>query len=139
MRQPAAFRAAAVLLWCCSAGLWSPWPPVAADPVAAVRTGEGGVRWRSKHKGGGGGGGTRTSHRWHGDQPEMALNVGMLVPKTSFGVRGYLRAINDAMREINKANKRNHSMTYSKLYDFEAQNVRYRMMSLTPSPTGRYA
>jgi hypothetical protein len=66
----------------------------------------------------------------------MDLNVGMLVPKTSFGVRGYLRAIHDAMHGINKAYKKNHTMNFSKLYEFEAQNVRYRMMSLTPSPTG---
>lgn len=85
-----------------------------------------------KHKGGG----HRTSS--HHRHTKTGLNVGMLVPKTSFGVRGYLRAINDAVHGINKAYKKNHTMNFSKQYDFEAPNVRYRMMSLTPSPTGRY-
>lgn len=152
MRWPTAFRVAVALVWwcCCRCLLWL--PPTAAGLGAATDAptalafrdwGGGTSRWRDKHKGGGvgvGGGGvaSRTSHRRHGGgQPEVELNVGMLVPKTSFGVRGYLRAINGAMHEINKATKKNRSMTYNKLYDFETQNVRYRMMSLTPSPTGR--
>lgn len=68
----------------------------------------------------------------------MDLNVGMLVPKTSFGVRGYLRAINDALHSINKEYKKETIKTqFRKLYSFENNNVRYQMMSLTPSPTGR--
>lgn len=105
-------------------------------------------RWKHKGRGGGGvgvgsgSGGFRPSqhHRGGGHAIGLSdsdLNVGMLVPKTSFGVRGYLRAIHDAMHGINKAYKKNHTMNFSKHYDFEAQNVRYRMMSLTPSPTGR--
>lgn len=111
-----------------------------AVTAAAVRSGNGtgrANRWK-QHNGGGGGGGLhhRQSHMHR--HAKTALNVGMLVPKTSFGVRGYLRAINDAMHGMNRAYKKNHTMNYSKLYDFEASNVRYRMMSLTPSPTGRY-
>lgn len=101
------------------------WPPSGGGSSVSGAT-------RGKHKGGFGG--SRVpSHRRH---DKMDLNVGMLVPKTSFGVRGYLRAIHDAMHGINKAYKKNHTMNFSQLYDFEAKNVRYQMMSLTPSPTG---
>uniref|UniRef100_A0A2S2QKY9 Glutamate n=1 Tax=Sipha flava TaxID=143950 RepID=A0A2S2QKY9_9HEMI len=107
--------------------------------VTVVRSGDdsGGTRWKHRGTSGVGVGGSRTTshHRHVVGQPDMDLNVGMLVPKTSFGVRGYLRAIHDAMHGINKAYKKNHTMNFSKLYEFEAQNVRYRMMSLTPSPT----
>lgn len=109
--------------------------PVAHAAAWSPSGGAGGLSGggtRGKHKGGVGGSRV-SSHRRH---DKMDLNVGMLVPKTSFGVRGYLRAIHDAMHGINKAYKKNHTMNFSQLYDFEAQNVRYRMMSLTPSPTG---
>lgn len=137
----------------------SRWPSAGRVDASAVRSGGGGGgsekdrsgassgavgggRW--KHKGVGiglGGGGGRSSHRRPNAadrRPAMDLNVGMLMPKTSFGVRGYLRAIHDAIQGINKAYKKNHTTNFSKIYDFGEKNVRSKMMSLTPSPTGRY-
>lgn len=166
MRWPSTFRVAVVLLVLCHDGgrhYPSRRPSVGrADASSAadrfqygVRGGHGGrggggngsddgkTRWKHKGSGvsvGGGGGGDRRSshHRQAVGRPYADLNVGMLVPKTSFIVRGYVRAINDAMHSINKAYKKNRTMDFNHLYKFEAQNVRYLMMSLTPSPTGRY-
>ncbi|XP_015372673.1 PREDICTED: glutamate receptor ionotropic, NMDA 2B isoform X2 [Diuraphis noxia] len=159
MWWPPWFRVAvALILLMCCCGRYPPssrWPSVGrADATSAVRSGGagsekdrsgagggvvGGGRW--KHKGVGvgiGGGGIRSSHRRPSAadrRPEMDLNVGMLMPKTSFGVRGYLRAIHDAIQGINKAYKKNHATNFTKIYDFEERNVRSQMMSLTPSPT----
>jgi len=160
MWWPSWFRAAvALLLLMCCCGRYPPssrWPSVGWADASAVRSGGGGSekdrsgasggavgegRW--KHKGVGiglDGGGVRSSRRRPtaaNRRPEMDLNVGMLMPKTSFGVRGYLRAIHDAIQGINKAYKKNHTTNFSKIYDFEERNVRSQMMSLTPSPTGR--
>lgn len=129
-----------LLLLCYGCGRADPSSPATFRSGNSGGSGGGSNRW--KHRGNGGGGvgidvSRSTLHNWRTVvQPDMDLNVGMLVPKTSFGVRGYLRAIHDAMHGINKAYKKNHTMNFSKLYEFEAQNVRYRMMSLTPSPTG---
>lgn len=114
------------------------WWPVDATKVrdgSGGGGGGGGKRFRGNQKGADATGAQLLTVR--SGQPELALNVGMLVPKTNFGVRGYYRAINDAMREISKANKKNHTIRYSKMYDFGSQNVRSLMMSLTPSPTGQ--
>lgn len=166
MWWPSWFRVAvALLLLMCCCGRYPPssrWPSAGRADASAVRSGGGGGggggekdrggagggggavgggRWKHKGVGVGLGGSGRSSHRRPnaGDKrPEMALNVGMLMPKTSFGVRGYLRAIHDAIQGINKAYKKNHSTNFSKIYDFEERNVRSQMMSLTPSPTGRY-
>jgi len=152
--------AVALLLLMCRCGRYPPssqWPSAGRADASAVRSGGGGggagendggghasggaavggSRW--KHKGVGiglgGGSGVRSSHRR--PKTEMDLNVGLLMPKTSFGVRGYLRAIHDAIQVINKAYKKNRTTNFSKIYDFEEKNVRSQMMSLTPSPTGR--
>lgn len=141
----------------CRCGRYPPSSGVGRADASAVRSGGsggggdekngatagGGSRW--KHKGvgivlGSGGGGGGSSHRWPnaaGRRTEMDLNVGLLMPKTSFKVRGYLRAIHDAIQVINKAYKKNRTTNFSKIYDFEERNVRSQMMSLTPSPTGR--
>ncbi|KAF0772573.1 glutamate receptor ionotropic, NMDA 2B isoform X3 [Aphis craccivora] len=149
--------AVALLLLMCRCGRYPPSSGVGRADASAVRSGGsggggdekngatagGGSRW--KHKGvgiglGSGGGGGGSSHRWPnaaGRRTEMDLNVGLLMPKTSFKVRGYLRAIHDAIQVINKAYKKNRTTNFSKIYDFEERNVRSQMMSLTPSPTGR--
>lgn len=137
----------------------SRWPSAGRADASAVRSGGGGGdsekdrsgasggavgggRWKYKGVGIGlGGGGGRSSHRRPNAADRrlaMDLNVGMLIPKTNFGVRGYLRAIHDAIQGINKAYKKNHTTNFSKIYDFGEKNVRSKMMSLTPSPTGRY-
>lgn len=138
MRWSAAALRVAValsLVSCCTAAAENVWSPSGGGGGGGGGSGGGGGGTRGRHRGGVVGvGGTRvSSHRRHG---KMDLNVGMLVPKTSFGVRGYTRAIHDAMHGINKAYKKNHTMNFSQLYYFEAKNVRSRMMSLTPSPTG---
>ncbi|VVC41857.1 Hypothetical protein CINCED_3A012957 [Cinara cedri] len=154
MRRPAAFfRGAVVALlllllqlpvcpsrWPTSAGGRADASPTTSD--VAVRSGGvgvgggGGSRW--KHNKGGGVRQSQHQKKTADESPGVDLNVGILVPKTSFGVRGYLRAIHDALHSINKEHKKETIKTqFRKLYSFENGNVRYRMMSLTPSPTGR--
>lgn len=61
------------------------------------------------------------------------LTVALILPKTSFGKRGYTRAINDALHSLQKTRgpKFEFFNTYGPL------QVRNEMMSLTPSPTGK--
>lgn len=146
MRRPAAFfRAAVVALLLVLLQLPlcpSRWPTSAGGRADASSPTVDVAVWSDGIGVGGGRTGNRQQHHRTAaarGNPGMDLNVGMLVPKTSFGVRGYLRAVHDALHGINKAYKKETFKTqFRKLYSFEPKNVRYRMMSLTPSPTGRY-
>ncbi|KAI9589977.1 hypothetical protein GQX74_008145 [Glossina fuscipes] len=62
------------------------------------------------------------------------LYIGLIAPHTNFGKREYLRAIHSAVSGLNKT--RGAKLTFLKDYQFEPRNIRFDMMSLTPSPTG---
>uniref|UniRef100_A0A1B0A0B2 Uncharacterized protein n=1 Tax=Glossina pallidipes TaxID=7398 RepID=A0A1B0A0B2_GLOPL len=61
------------------------------------------------------------------------LYIGLIAPHTNFGKREYLRAIHSAVSGLNKT--RGAKLTFLKDYQFEPRNIRFDMMSLTPSPT----
>lgn len=63
------------------------------------------------------------------------LYIGLIAPHTNFGKREYLRAIHTAVSGLNKT--RGAKLTFFKDYQFEPRNIRFDMMSLTPSPTGK--
>lgn len=62
------------------------------------------------------------------------LNIGLIAPHTNFGKREYIRAIGSAVQALQKP--RGIKLTFLKDYVFQAANVHFDMMSLTPSPTG---
>ncbi|CAD7089910.1 unnamed protein product [Hermetia illucens] len=61
------------------------------------------------------------------------LNIGLIAPHTNFGKREYIRAIGSAVQALQKP--RGIKLTFLKDYVFQAANVHFDMMSLTPSPT----
>ncbi|KAI8128311.1 NMDA 2B, Glutamate receptor ionotropic [Lucilia cuprina] len=61
------------------------------------------------------------------------LYIGLIAPHTNFGKREYLRAIHTAVSGLNRT--RGAKLTFFKDYQFEPRNIRFDMMSLTPSPT----
>lgn len=63
------------------------------------------------------------------------LYIGLIAPHTNFGKREYLRAIHTAVGGLNKT--RGAKLTFFQNYQFEPRNIRFDMMSLTPSPTGK--
>lgn len=64
------------------------------------------------------------------------LYIGLIAPHTNFGKREYLRAIHTAVSGLNRT--RGAKLTFFKDYQFEPRNIRFDMMSLTPSPTGKF-
>lgn len=64
------------------------------------------------------------------------LNIGLIVPKTNFGVREYIRAVNTAVGSLHRG--RGTKLNFLKQYGLTPKNVNFVMFSLTPSPTGNY-
>lgn len=62
------------------------------------------------------------------------LTIGLILPKTLFGVRGYNKAITEATNGLTKP--RGPKLEFLKKYTFTAAQVHNQMMVLTPSPTG---
>ncbi|KAL1129035.1 hypothetical protein AAG570_013567 [Ranatra chinensis] len=67
-------------------------------------------------------------------QHKKNLTIGLLLPKTMFGVRGYNRAINEAVNSLHRS--KGPKLEFLKHYTFTPHQVRSEMMLLTPSPTG---
>lgn len=65
-----------------------------------------------------------------------SLNIGLIVPKTNFGVREYIRAVNTAVGSLHRG--RGTKLNFLKQYGLTPKNVNFVMFSLTPSPTGNY-
>lgn len=63
-----------------------------------------------------------------------SINVGLIVPHTNFGKREYVKAINNAVGQIQKVRSK---FKFLSEYNFAPGNVHYDMMSLTPSPTSK--
>lgn len=72
----------------------------------------------------------------HKSPPKEQLNVGLIVPHTSFGAREYIRAINNAVSGLQRS--RGPRLDWLKKYTFAPQNVHNVPMKLTPSPTGSF-
>lgn len=62
------------------------------------------------------------------------LSIGLIVPKTNFGVREYIRAVNTAVGSLHRG--RGPKLTFFKKYELNPKSVNFVMFSLTPSPTG---
>lgn len=63
------------------------------------------------------------------------LTIGLIVPKKQFGVRDYLRGIQEAINSLHKS--RGPKLSFLNKYNFTQYQVNTEMMSLTPSPTGK--
>lgn len=85
--------------------------------------------WRTSSSGG-------THH--HGDKKhkEGNVTVGLILPHTRFGVREYIRSVRDAVEKLTKS--RGPKLNFLKNYEFSPKQVHSVMMTLTPSPTGKY-
>ncbi|KAK9880731.1 hypothetical protein WA026_013055 [Henosepilachna vigintioctopunctata] len=65
---------------------------------------------------------------------QEALNIGLILPYTNFGVREYTRAINNAVQGLHKS--KGLRLNWIKKYQFLPKNIHSVHMTLTPSPTG---
>lgn len=72
----------------------------------------------------------------HKTIPVEQLNIGLIVPYTSFGAREYTRAINSVVSSLQRS--RGPRLDWLRKYSFTPQNVHNVPMKLTPSPTGLY-
>jgi hypothetical protein len=82
-------------------------------------------------------GSSSTTHQ-HGTKKhiEGKVTVGLILPHTSFGVREYIKSIKEAVEKLPKS--RGRKLSFLKKYGFSPSEVRSVMMTLTPSPTGKY-
>lgn len=80
-------------------------------------------------------GGSTGSHHHH-QKHKGNVTIGLIVPHTSFGVRDYIRAIKGAVEKLTKS--RGPKLNFLKKYGFSPSEVHSVMMTLTPSPTGKY-
>lgn len=62
------------------------------------------------------------------------LTIGLILPRTMFNLRGYNKAISDAVNGLHRS--KGPKFTFLKKYQFTSQQVNNQMFSLTPSPTG---
>lgn len=78
------------------------------------------------------------SRKRNGTSPET-ITIGLIVPHTNFGRREYTKAVNRTVGALHKSYGRSKSKSYSFLdkYNFTQHAVQLRMMSLTPSPSGK--
>lgn len=92
-----------------------------------------GVAWK-----GGGSGGGRDAGKGGSSVEKAAKNltVGLILPRTAFGVRKYNSTIINAINNLSKS--RGPKLKFLKDYQFTPAQVNSQMMSLTPSPTGMY-
>lgn len=70
------------------------------------------------------------------NQQNDSLNIGLILPHTNFGVREYIRAINNAVANLHKSRAMTKGLSFLKKYNFGNKNVHHVLMKLTPSPTG---
>ncbi|XP_055384462.1 LOW QUALITY PROTEIN: glutamate receptor ionotropic, NMDA 2B-like [Condylostylus longicornis] len=75
------------------------------------------------------------SRQSHGERSSghKELNIGLILPHTNFGKRDYLRAINSAVNSLQKV--KGTKLNFLNEYTFQASQIHFDMMSLTPSPT----
>lgn len=71
-----------------------------------------------------------------GQPLNLNLTIGLILPKSTFNVRQYNRAINDAVNGLQKSKER--KFHFLKKHHFTPHQVASQMFSLTPSPTGRW-
>jgi len=102
---------------------------VTADVSTATNLSSTMSAWRSSSSGG-------THH--HGDKKhkEGNVTVGLILPLTRFGVREYIRSVKEAVDKLAKS--RGPKLHFLKKYEFSTKQVHSVMMTLTPSPTGKY-
>lgn len=86
--------------------------------------------WRSSSSSG-------THHQGDRKHKEGNVTIGLILPHTNFGVREYIRSIKEAVEKLTKS--RGPKFNFLKKYGFSPKEVHSVMMTLTPSPTGKYA
>ncbi|GBP19827.1 hypothetical protein EVAR_75120_1 [Eumeta japonica] len=64
-----------------------------------------------------------------------APRAGLALPKTSFGLRDYKRAIAAAVGALHRSRSR-LALQFARAYNFTVSDVHLQMFPLTPSPTG---
>lgn len=69
--------------------------------------------------------------------PLRNLTVGLLVPHTNFGVREYIRAVNQAVGSLSRSRTMTRKFDFMKKYNFTQANVHSAFMTLTPAPKGK--
>ena len=77
-----------------------------------------------------------TQHHGEKKHKEGNVTVGLILPHTSFGVREYIRSVKEAVEKLTKS--RGPKLNFLKRYEFSPRQVHSVMMTLTPSPTGKY-
>jgi len=102
---------------------------VTADVSTATNLSSSMSAWRSSSSG-------STHH--HGDKKHKDGNVtvGLILPLTRFGVREYIRSVKEAVEKLTKS--RGPKLHFLKKFEFSPKQVHSVMMTLTPSPTGKY-
>ena len=75
-------------------------------------------------------------HQGDKKHKEGNVTIGLILPHTSFGVREYIRSIKEAVEKLTKS--RGPKLNFLKKYGFSPKEVHSVMMTLTPSPTGKY-
>ena len=73
----------------------------------------------------------------HYTGPPRNLTVGLLVPHTNFGVREYIRAVNQAVGGLSRSRAMTRKFDFMKKYNFTQANVHSAFMTLTPAPKGK--
>lgn len=71
------------------------------------------------------------------NQHNDSLNIGLILPHTNFGVREYIKAINNAVASLHRSRVMTRGLSFLKKYNFSNKNVHHVLMKLTPSPTGK--
>lgn len=71
------------------------------------------------------------------NQQNESLNIGLILPHTNFGVREYIRAINNAVASLHRSRAMIKGLSFLKKYNFSNKHVHHVLMKLTPSPTGK--
>lgn len=71
------------------------------------------------------------------NQHNDSLNIGLILPHTNFGVREYIKAINNAVASLHRSRVMTRGFSFLKKYNFGNKNVHHVLMQLTPSPTGK--
>lgn len=79
---------------------------------------------------------TKPSKKDDDKDAKEEFSVGLIVPHTNFGKREYSRAITSALQQLQKI--RSTKLNFLNQYSFQANNVLFDMMPLTPSPTSKY-
>lgn len=116
--------------------LWRP-PPGLASPPASWRQPTGSGSPTGTSRGVGAGGLFPRAHEEETPFVQRNLTIGLLVPHTNFGVREYVRAVNQAVAGLTRSRGVSRKFDFMRKYNFTQANVHSAYMTLTPAPKGK--